>query len=161
VALSGCKNWEDKHTEGTLIGGGVGAGLGALIGAASGSWAWGALIGLGTGALAGYVIADQTGEDTSRVDTVTGTPSEADQRRLDADRQFQAALAAKTPSESRYHLQRSIDLYPTAAAWNNMGTLHVNDGERRLAEDAFLKALDLNPNYAPARDNLARLRSGS
>jgi tetratricopeptide (TPR) repeat protein len=161
LAMPGCQGWQDKHTEGTVIGGAAGAGVGALVGSMTGSWAWGALIGMGTGAIAGYVIADHSGVENTRVDTVRGTPSEADLRRQEADRHFQSALSAKTPSESKYHLQRSLDLYPTPAAWNNLGTIYINEGQRRQAEEAFLKALDLDPNYTPARDNLARSRSGS
>ena len=158
VGLSGCENWEDHHTEGTLIGGGVGAGVGALIGAATGSWAWGALIGAGAGALGGYVIADQTHDEPAYVEA-GAEPTEADLRRREADLAFQEALRAKTPSESKYHLEHSIDLYPTAAAWNNLGTIHVAEGNRSAAIRAFEKALALDPNYTPARDNLNRALS--
>lgn len=161
LSLSACHSWEDRHTKGTLLGGGIGAGVGVAIGAATGSWAWGMLIGAGAGALSGYIIADSSGSDASSPGASGSGAGEAELRRQEADRHFQAALSAKTPSESRYHIQRSLDLYPTPAAWNNLGTIRVSDGEKLEAERAFRKALDLDPGYGPARDNLARLRSGT
>lgn len=48
--------------------------------------------------------------------------------------------------------------YPASfRAWNNLGTAYVKSGEVSLAEDAFRKALELAPEYPPARVNLAIL----
>ena len=49
------------------------------------------------------------------------------------------------------------DTIGIAGAWNNIGYIHLKRGEWDMAEQAFEKALDLNPKYyARAKKNLMR-----
>jgi hypothetical protein len=153
--LPACSSWENRHTKGVAIGGLAGGGLGALVGSALGSWGWGAVIGVGAGALAGYIIADSSASEPART---TGT---ADRRAAEADQYFVQARKAQTAAESEYYLKRSIELRPTAAAYNNLGLLYLQSGDRARAQEMWQKALDLDPGYVPARENLDRARLAS
>jgi len=52
----------------------------------------------------------------------------------------------------------NVRKYPASfRAWNNLGTAYVKSGQVSLAEDAFRRALDRQPEYPPARINLAIL----
>lgn len=52
----------------------------------------------------------------------------------------------------------NVGKYPASfRAWNNLGTAYVKSGQASLAEDAFRRALDREPEYPPARVNLAIL----
>jgi tetratricopeptide (TPR) repeat protein len=161
IALQGCNCWERKHTTGTLVGGAGGAGLGALIGSMTGSWAWGGIIGLGAGALAGYLIADNFIDSSSHkagYRSTFETPTAADKSRELAEQEFRAAIQAGDARTSEDHLRRSLAHHPTAPAWNNLGLLQVQDGRRRDAQDSFNRALALDPDYEPARRNLEKTR---
>jgi tetratricopeptide (TPR) repeat protein len=158
VVAQGCASWEEKHTKGTVIGGLAGAGLGALIGAATGSWAWGAVIGLGAGALAGYAIADSSGSDDPKAgDRATYATEDARRRREEADREFRIAMEARDAASSEFHLKKSIELYPTPGAYNNLGLLQLQAGDREAARSSFRQAIALDPQYDPALQNLEKL----
>ena len=52
----------------------------------------------------------------------------------------------------------NVQKYPASfRSWNNLGTAHVKSGQASLAEEAFKRALDREPEYPPARVNLAIL----
>jgi hypothetical protein len=165
LALQSCSCWESKHTQGTLLGGAGGAGLGALIGSVSGSWVWGGIIGLGAGALAGYLIAEHfvdtdghaAGHKAGYKSTFAG--SDADKSRELAESEFRLAVQSGDARISEEHLRRSLGHHPTAPAWNNLGLLQIQDGRRRDAEDSFNRALALDPAYEPAKKNLERMKS--
>ena len=56
------------------------------------------------------------------------------------------------------YLRRALERWPQAsAAWNNLGALYFNRvRDYPAAADAFRHAVQLNPNFAQARRNLAR-----
>lgn len=149
---------------GAVIGGASGAVIGGVIGSKTGSWGQGALIGAGAGALLGYVIANETdpAHDRPRSDGAAPAPryeaSDPDRaRKDDANREFQTAMAAKDTVTTEYHLKRSLDAYPTAAAYNNLGLVYLNAGDKDRARENFRSALRLDPNYEPALQNLEKL----
>ena len=52
----------------------------------------------------------------------------------------------------------NVQKYPASfRSWNNLGTAYVKSGQASLAEAAFKRALDREPEYPPARVNLAIL----
>jgi osmotically inducible lipoprotein OsmB len=158
LALSGCCCWEKENRDGAVTGGLLGAAGGAIIGAMTGSWVWGALIGAGTGALAGYVIADNS-QKYRRSPPAHGSPESEARSRGEADREFQVAMDSKDSATANYHLRRSIEIYPTPAAHNNLGLLQLQGGEREAARASFRQAILLDPGYEPALNNLERLGS--
>ncbi len=160
LCLQGCRNWDERHSDGAVIGGLAGAGAGALIGSKTGSWGWGMGIGAVAGAALGYAIADST-EDRHEVRSAP-PPVYADdsaRRREEADRNFRIAMEARDSATSEYHLKRSIEAYPTPAAYNNLGILYLNNGDRDAARQNFREAIALDPHYDPALKNLERLGS--
>jgi hypothetical protein len=166
IALQGCASWERKHTVGTLAGAAGGAGLGALVGAATGSWVWGGVIGLGAGALAGYLIAEHFVDDccppaqkAGYRSTFAPAATSADRSRELAEQEFRVAMTASDAGTSEAHLRKSLAHHPTAPAWNNLGLLQVQDGRRRDAEDSFNRALAIDPGYEAARRNLEKTRA--
>lgn len=168
LALTGCRNWEERHTGGVVLGGATGAALGALVGSAAGNWGKGAVIGAGAGALTGYLVAESTRPRFSRpprryevehreVVYRSDPPSEADRRQADAEAYFQRGLWAEDEMEAERLFKKSIDLYPSPPAYNNLGLIYIRRGEREEARRMWRKALDLDPDYHPARENLRRL----
>jgi tetratricopeptide (TPR) repeat protein len=158
VTIPACSSWS-RGAKGAALGGVAGAGLGALIGSAAGSWGWGAVIGAGAGALAGYLIAEATAPSEPHHAAPPPAPlSEADRRRQQADDYFRQARVAKTASESEFYLKKSIELHPTAAAYNNLGLVYLQSGDKRRAEEMWQKAIEIDPGYKPAVENLAKAR---
>jgi Tfp pilus assembly protein PilF len=162
IALQGCSCWEKKHTTGTLVGAAGGAGLGALIGSVSGSWVWGGIIGLGAGALAGYLIAEHFVDSCCHKAGYRSTfeTTTVDRSRELAEEEFRLAMQAGDARSSEEHVRKSLAHHPTAPAWNNLGLLQVQDGRRLDAQDSFNRALALDPGYEAARRNLDKLRAG-
>jgi hypothetical protein len=164
IALQGCTScWEDRHTAGVALGGAGGAGLGALVGSMTGSWVWGGIIGLGAGALAGYIIAEHFLDDGppphhAGYRSTFATP-EADRSREMAEAEFRLAMQATDARRSEEHLRRSLAHHPTAPAWNNLGLMQLQDGRRLDAQDSFNRALAIDPDYEPAKRNQARMKS--
>lgn len=163
--LGGCESMSTR-TKGTLIGTGAGAGLGALIGSATGSWAWGAVIGAGAGALGGYIISDSIADDEERdagrrASGYRTTPEDRDtsRRRTEAKDYFDRAMRSMDDDESESLLAKSVEIHPTASAYNNIGLLRLKKGDKRGAEDAWERALNLDPGNRAVRENLDRLRS--
>lgn len=68
------------------------------------------------------------------------------------------ALQAGNWAEARVRLEGAISMFPQfAAAWNDLGVVHMNMGDREAARTAFQKSLEFHPNYARACRNLALL----
>jgi tetratricopeptide (TPR) repeat protein len=156
---SGCSSFDSwsRNEKGAAIGGVAGAGLGAIIGSMTGSWAWGALIGAAGGALAGYVIANETSTSETASSTSAAPAKSAGPQQEEADRQFRLALQAKDSSTSEYHLKKSIEAYPTPYAHNNLGIMYLAKDDRAAAREQFQRALAVDPGYAPAKDNLDKM----
>lgn len=62
----------------------------------------------------------------------------------------QGALARGDVAAARRHLERSLDVHPTAWAWVGIGDLHSQRAEWREAADAYAKALALEPDHVVA-----------
>jgi hypothetical protein len=154
ITSSGCCSLEPHNRRGARTGGLIGAGAGAIIGSMTGSWVYGALIGAGTGALAGYVIADNSQDRRGEVVDSTFDDSHL---RDEADREFRIAMEAKDSATAEYHLKRSIQLYPTPAAHNNLGLVQLQNGNREAARASFREAIALEPRYEPALQNLEKI----
>jgi tetratricopeptide (TPR) repeat protein len=154
MLVQGCASWDKEDRDGAVAGGLIGAGGGALIGAMTGSWFWGAVVGAGTGALAGYVIADTNKDHRAAKASDRAYGAHA---RDDADREFKVAMDAKDKATAEYHLKRSIDRFPTAAAHNNLGLIELQDGRRDAARASFREAIALDPRYEPALKNLEKI----
>jgi tetratricopeptide (TPR) repeat protein len=68
------------------------------------------------------------------------------------------AMQGSNWAEARLQLEKAIALYPQfAAAWNDLGVVHMNSGDRAAARAAFEKAIEFDPNYPRAHRNLAML----
>ncbi len=157
VTAPGCSGWS-RGAKGATIGGLGGAGLGALVGSTLGSWGWGAVIGAGAGALAGYIIAEATAPDEAPPSA--GLSERERSRAAEADRYFDLARHASSQQESEYYLKKSIEVKPSAAAYNNLGLVYLQAGDRRRATEAWENAVALEPGYRPAAENLAKVRAG-
>ena len=66
-------------------------------------------------------------------------------------------MESKDSATAEYHLKRSIQLYPTPAAHNNLGLLHLREGDRAAARASFREAIALDSRYEPALQNLEKL----
>jgi tetratricopeptide (TPR) repeat protein len=53
--------------------------------------------------------------------------------------------------------RRSIDLWPTVAAWQGIGKIHENEGRLDAALAAYESALAIEPNHASALDDVAHV----
>ncbi|MCU0727990.1 MAG: YMGG-like glycine zipper-containing protein [Planctomycetes bacterium] len=159
VPFTGCKS----SNTGSWIGTGVGAASGALIGGIIGhqsdnKWT-GVLIGAGAGALAGYIVGTELGTDSESEDPAPADPNAEYER---ARGLFDQANREPDP-------QRAIDLYQESIAidgrfpepHNNMGLRYIQLSRRDMARTCFEKALAVDPQYQPARDNLTRLNYGA
>ena len=53
------------------------------------------------------------------------------------------------------YCNKALTLYPYfATAWNNKGNLLINMGKKKDAIECYEKAIEINPNYKPAKKNL-------
>jgi hypothetical protein len=166
VTAFGATACATRRGTGAAVGAGSGAVVGGVIGSKSGSCGKGALIGAGAGALLGYVIANESDPARDRPRTVgappppppryeAGDPNVA--KKDEATREFQTAMAARDAVTTEYHLRRSLDAYPTPAAYNNLGLVLLNGGDKTGARENFRRALQLDPAYEPALQNLEKL----
>lgn len=155
--ISGCAtaHQERAATSGAIIG----ATAGAVIGAQSNRVAEGAVIGGVIGGLAGAVLAEGA-ED--RV-----VPSEPRYHRRSCARgqsYFDRAARARNLDSKIALMREGLRLCPqNPAAHNDLGVALMLRGERgdyREAAAHFRHALRIDPDYVPARRNLARLERG-
>ena len=53
---------------------------------------------------------------------------------------------------------KALLIYPYfVTGWNNKGNVLVNMGKKKDAVACYKKALDINPDYIPARKNLKQI----
>ena len=80
----------------------------------------------------------------------------------DARKEFEKALQEiqrNRPNPARQHLEKAVSLYHAyAAAWNELGRLHLSSGDGAKAAEAFEKAIAIDPEYVPPYLNLATLQ---
>lgn len=152
LAVAGC-TFNERNSRGTAQGGAIGLGAGAIIGAATGSWWKGALIGAGAGALIGYSVSSEP----ERPRYYSSYRSDDARRRDDAERHFRLAMDARDSATSEYHLKQSLSLHPTPHAYNNLGLVQLQSGDKDAARTSFRRAIELDPRYDPALLNLEKL----
>lgn len=57
------------------------------------------------------------------------------------------------------YCDKAISIYPFfATAWNNKGNVLMNMGKKKDALKCYEKALDINPDYQPAKKNLEMMK---
>lgn len=61
------------------------------------------------------------------------------------------------PQKAVQELSAAVSVQPKASYWNNLAIAYQNLGQFKDAEDAFLRALALNPGYEECEANLAFL----
>ena len=80
----------------------------------------------------------------------------------DAREEFEDAveeIQKNRPEKARPHLEKAIGIYDQyAAAWNELGRIHVRGGEKEKASEAFEKAIAADPDYIPPYLNLATMQ---
>ncbi len=68
-----------------------------------------------------------------------------------------APLSTRT-EQALFHAREAVRLSPRSApAYNTLAIVHAQQGALREARDAWQRVLELDPNFAPARENLARV----
>ena len=170
MALPACRTNPHRSPGGTVVGStAAGAGLGALIGWAAGDAGAGAAIGAGVGLIAGAIQADEDAqardelESYSRRRRVVVREASVQYDSPYADRELRArdllARAQRTPStpEAIRLLKRSLTEFRTPEAHTALGEIYEYEGSRTRAAGEYRRALDLDPDYRPARDHLARM----
>jgi len=153
LLLSACAT--DHQARSTATGAAVGATAGAVIGSQSDRAAEGAIIGGVLGAMAGAVLADDSNERVIQ--------SEPRYHRRSACREgadyFDRASDVRDLDRKITLMREGLRLCPNnPAAHNDLGVALMLRGNYGEAERHFGHALDLDPAYAPARRNLARLQ---
>ncbi len=134
----------------------VGATAGAVIGSESNRTAEGAIIGGVIGGLAGAVLA---GEGESGV---TASPPRYHRRACPGGvRYFARARQVRSLDRKIALMREGLSYCPdNPAAHNDLGValmIRGGRGDLREARMHFLRALELDPGYLPARRNLERL----
>lgn len=80
----------------------------------------------------------------------------------DARKEFEKALKEiekNRPDRAQPFLEKALRIYDKyAAAWNEMGRVHLSKGEKEQATQAFEKAVVADPEYIPPYVNLATLQ---
>lgn len=94
-------------------------------------------------------VAARTGE-AACLDELLASAQQAMQAALDAyqQRDFPAAIQWATESLNRF---------PSAVAWNNLGVVYKEQGNLPEAENALRQAISLAPDYAEAWSNLGNV----
>ncbi len=156
----------NERMTGTAFGAGGGAVIGGVLGGAGGAVAGGVL-----GGIAGYIVGDYIADQRER-----GRPSvfgNAPAGQVGGHREvapvpapvpeaqaaYERGRRAATAGEARRWYAEAARLDPRQPApWNALGLNALLAGDREAAEAHFARALALDPDYYPARYNLARLR---
>ncbi len=167
--LTGCQTNPHRSPGGTVVGStALGAGFGALIGLAAGDPGVGAAIGAGVGLLGGAIQADQDAQarDAHFHDSPPVYESEARPvvvyksrapREVVARRLLARALRSANEERSERLLKESLTEYRTPEAHTALGELLERQGNYSRAEREYERALDLDPDYRPARYRLSQL----
>ena len=154
----------DKALMGALLGAGVGAGIGHSVDRTGGSGK-GALI----GAIGGYVIGNQmdkgqqaappAAKPAARPATHGSSLSSTDCN--SASQYVDRAGKTRNNDDRIYFLEKAIKLCPNhAQAHNDLGVAYYTRNSRHdrdRARSEFRAALDIDPNYNVARNNLNSL----
>jgi len=152
---------------GALLGAGVGAGIGHSVDRTGGSGK-GALI----GAIGGYVIGNQIDKQKQAppppANTQPATPPATQQSSSlsgndcnRAKQYLQQATSARDNGDKVYFLEKATKLCPrNAQTHNDLGVAYYTRNERYdrdRARTEFREALNIDPNYDVARNNLNNL----
>lgn len=147
---------------GALLGAGVGAGVGHAVDRTGGSGK-GAVI----GAIGGYVIGSQMDKRDQPNTEQAGNRTTGQRVTYDntacgqADRYVDMAAQSSDNADRIYYLEKAVKLCPNhARAHNDLGVGyyqrdHRHDRDRARSE--FNQALQIDPDYTVARNNLNRL----
>lgn len=74
---------------------------------------------------------------------------------------YERGRSAATSAEAQAAYREAIRLDPTRPEpWNALALQSLAQGERAAAREHLLRALELDPAYAPARYNLEQLDRG-
>ena len=154
MVLSACAtpHQERAATTGAI----VGATAGAVIGSQSDRTAEGAVIGGVIGGLAGAVLAeDRSGH------VYTSAPRYHRRACRRGEGYFRKAQRARRLNRKIDLLREGLRYCPgNPAAHNDLGVALMLKGNYRAAENQFRHALRIDPDYRPARRNLAYLMGG-
>ncbi len=160
----------DKGLMGALLGAGVGAGIGHAVDRTGGSGK-GAII----GAIGGYVIgnqmdkreqgAAQTAVEPAQQATRPGASVHASGSNggdcASANDYVERAASSGNNDDRVYYLERAVKLCPyQARAHNDLGVAYYQRNQRHDRDRAraeFNEALNIDPGYAIARNNLNNL----
>ena len=146
---------------GALIGAGVGAGVGHAVDRTGGSGK-GAVI----GAIGGYVIGSQMDKGDQSDARSQGQPAaehsgHASAECTRADRYVDTAAQSNDDADRIYYLEKAVQLCPDhARAHNDLGVAYYQRDyrhDRDRARREFNQALQIDPGYTVARNNLNRL----
>ena len=64
-------------------------------------------------------------------------------------------LKAERDAEAEKLFQKAIEMGESDALYNNMGTIFFRRKDYRKAKEFYRRALDINPDYQTARENIA------
>ncbi len=152
--LSGCATTHQERA--TTQGAVIGAAAGAVIGAQSDRAVEGALIGGVLGGLAGAVLSED-GHDR----VLASEPRYHRRSCGQGEAYFDRAARERNLDQKIYLMREGLHLCPkNPAAHNDLGVALMLRGDYREAERHFGHALKLDPGYAPARRNMARVHRG-
>lgn len=139
------------------IGAGVGTAVGALAGravAGKKNKTAGTIIGAVVGGVAGYAIAGGFGSKASAAERQT-------QSFKQANGEFDAGRAAQEKGDKEMalaHYKAASNAAPEhPEPYNNAGLIYLEQGDRANAEASFRKAVEVDPEFEPARQNLQQM----
>jgi tetratricopeptide (TPR) repeat protein len=149
----GCQSKGDSQ----LLGAGLGAVAGGVAGHAIGGrkhHTAGTIIGAVVGGVGGYLIGGQFGTNA--------TPEEqASPQYRQASTEFDAGSQAHASGNEQaavQHYQEASRLCPQdPVPYNNAGVSYLAQGDKRNAEMMFRKALEVDPEFDPAKTNLRQM----
>ena len=175
ATLPGCQTNPNRSPSETIVGGtAAGTGAGALIGWAAGKPGTGAAVGAAFGFLASAIQADADSREKKRIDEERRSTrvtyverrapvreeyrSERDERRDRAYNYLYDAQRTTDRVRAESLLKKSLTEYRTPEAHTALGELYEAQRDWAGAESEYRRALDLDPGYRPADDNLQRLQ---
>jgi len=146
AAAPGCKSSNEGSWIGTGVGTVAGAGAGYAVGGTKG-----ALIGAGVGALGGYIVGTELGHDSTAEHNATAAHQQS-------QRFWDQANEAASPQQRVYYLEQAWSADRTHPEIpHNMGVAYMDMGDRAAARQHFELALQVDPDFQPSRDALARI----
>ena len=70
-------------------------------------------------------------------------------------REEKSFRSKKEYNKALTYCEKALRIYPFfVTGWNNKGNVLINLGKKKEAIVCYKKALEINPNYAPAKNNL-------